>query len=212
MADHVVNMRKRPSEHGFTLIELLVVIIILGILSAVVVFAVRGAGDKGAAAANATDLKTIRTAEEAYCAKFGKYGSAQDLVNAQLLSELPKLHTATPTGGGPCTGSGDQNASGFTTACDLTQKCSELTVGMTTDQNAVTGQGASLGFQTPRSGMWETLLDLDPNYNILPSLAVALPTLIPAGTNPTYPANATWRFNIRTGVTFHNNARLTPTR
>jgi len=47
MADHVVNMRKRPSEHGFTLIELLVVIIILGILSAVVVFAVRGAGDKG---------------------------------------------------------------------------------------------------------------------------------------------------------------------
>jgi len=46
MADHVVDMRKRPSEHGFTLIELLVVIIILGVLSAVVVFAVRGAGDK----------------------------------------------------------------------------------------------------------------------------------------------------------------------
>ena len=33
-------------KSGFTLIELLVVIIILGILSSVVVFAVRGTGDR----------------------------------------------------------------------------------------------------------------------------------------------------------------------
>ena len=38
-------------DHGFTLIELLMVIVILGVLSAVVVFSVAGINDKGEAAA-----------------------------------------------------------------------------------------------------------------------------------------------------------------
>lgn len=49
------GLRKRHGQGGFTLIELLVVIIILGVLSSVVVFAVGGIGDKGQAAAYATD-------------------------------------------------------------------------------------------------------------------------------------------------------------
>src|SRR5687768_6347674 len=61
MSSRISRLReaKRRGESGFTLIELLVVIIILGILSAVVVFAVRGTGDKGKAAAYATDAKTV---------------------------------------------------------------------------------------------------------------------------------------------------------
>jgi len=58
------------------LIELLVVIVILGILAAVVVFSVRGAGNKGKKAAVATDSQIIRTALGLYCARTGQYPKA----------------------------------------------------------------------------------------------------------------------------------------
>jgi len=102
------NLRRlrRRGERGFTLIELLVVIVILGILAAVVVFSVRGAKDKGLGSAVAIDERTIRTAEEAYCAQKGEYASGDELAARGFLSETPKYHnvTATPPPGGPCNG------------------------------------------------------------------------------------------------------------
>ena len=56
---------------GFSLIELLIVIVILGILAAVTVFAVRGITDKGTTSACRTDQKTIETAVESYFARYG---------------------------------------------------------------------------------------------------------------------------------------------
>jgi prepilin-type N-terminal cleavage/methylation domain-containing protein len=73
-------------ERGFTLIELLVVITILGILAAIVVFAVQGIGDKGKASASATDASIIRTAEEAYCAKNGTYAKISTLIGQHFLA------------------------------------------------------------------------------------------------------------------------------
>jgi len=100
-------------ERGFTLIELLVVIVILGILSAIVVFAVRGAGDKGGRAAIDTDARTIRTAEEAFCAKFGHYaemGTANrepgTLVGERFLSEPSTYNSVATTVPGPCNNTG----------------------------------------------------------------------------------------------------------
>jgi prepilin-type N-terminal cleavage/methylation domain-containing protein len=84
------TMRKKNSgEAGFTLVELLIVIVILGVLSAVVVFAVGGITDKGTKSACNADVKTVETAEEAHYAKNGAYASLPALVNAKLLRSAP---------------------------------------------------------------------------------------------------------------------------
>jgi type II secretion system protein G len=68
----------RKNQAGFTLIELLIVIVILGVLSAVVVFAVSGITDRGTAAACKTDVSTVEVAVEAFYAKTGAYPAAND--------------------------------------------------------------------------------------------------------------------------------------
>ncbi|MER5481679.1 prepilin-type N-terminal cleavage/methylation domain-containing protein [Streptomyces sp. NPDC002812] len=76
-------------QDGFTLIELLVVIVILGVLAAIVVFSVRGIGDKGHDTAVAADAATLRTAEESFCAKHGHYGTIADLKSDGFLAGDP---------------------------------------------------------------------------------------------------------------------------
>ena len=56
-------------EEGFTLIELLIVIVVLGILAAVVVFALGGVTGKSAISACNADAKTVETAIAAYQAE-----------------------------------------------------------------------------------------------------------------------------------------------
>ncbi|HEX2040247.1 MAG TPA: prepilin-type N-terminal cleavage/methylation domain-containing protein [Acidimicrobiales bacterium] len=95
------RLSRKRQEEGFTLIELLIVIVILGILAAVVVFAVGGISDRGKKAACQSDLKTVETAVEAYYAQNSKYpaGGPSDppteaeryktLTDAKLLKSAP---------------------------------------------------------------------------------------------------------------------------
>ena len=53
---------RRGSDKGFTLIELLIVIVVLGILAAVVIFALGGVTTKSAVAACQSDGATLQTA------------------------------------------------------------------------------------------------------------------------------------------------------
>ncbi len=96
-------------------------IVILGILAAIVVFAVSGISDRGQAAACKADIKTLRVAEEANYAKFSAYTSVQaTLVSNGFLSAPSTLHTINVPGSGsanydftpvaPCTAAFDAGA------------------------------------------------------------------------------------------------------
>jgi prepilin-type N-terminal cleavage/methylation domain-containing protein len=85
--------KARHEESGFTLIELLIVIVILGILAAVVVFAVNGIQARGTAAACKSDVASVTTAAEAAYAQTGTYPATMAaLVTAGFLHSVPSAN------------------------------------------------------------------------------------------------------------------------
>jgi general secretion pathway protein G len=80
----------RGKDDGFTLIELLIVVVILGVLSGIVVFAVGAFNNDGVVAACKTDKKSIEVASEAYFAKTGAHAATvAAMVTADYLKEAP---------------------------------------------------------------------------------------------------------------------------
>lgn len=95
-------------DEGFTLIELLIVIVILGILAAIVVFAVNGISDRGTVAACKADKESVTVASEAFFAKNSSYATAiadAPLTSASLVGG-GFLHTNSNISGNTLTQSG----------------------------------------------------------------------------------------------------------
>ena len=101
MLAHIRKIRK--DDGGFTLIELLMVIVILGILSGIVVFAVGGITDKGELSACKAEVNTVAVAQEAHYAKTNPGAYAASLLalkNAGLLrSDVTKYVDSTDATG-----------------------------------------------------------------------------------------------------------------
>jgi prepilin-type N-terminal cleavage/methylation domain-containing protein len=64
-----INVPEKNLERGYTLVELVVVIVILGILAAVVVFAVSGITNKGRSNPCTIEVRTVNTALQAFYAQ-----------------------------------------------------------------------------------------------------------------------------------------------
>jgi len=71
------RLQSRRSEEGFTLIELLIVIIILGILAAIVVFAIGTTRSESVQNSCKTNVKAVQLSAEAVVTKTASYPAAQ---------------------------------------------------------------------------------------------------------------------------------------
>ena len=86
MINRLRHRMHEDKDEGFTLIELLIVIVVLGILAAIVVFALSNQTSNSVSSACKADAKAVEIAQEAYRADKGATGPSVFAANIGLLT------------------------------------------------------------------------------------------------------------------------------
>jgi general secretion pathway protein G len=143
-----LRQRREEVEGGFTLIELLIVIVILGILAAIVVFAVQNLTGQSASAACKTDVKTVESAAEVYKAQTGAYPvHISDMVPTYLKEAPSTAHYTVNLGTGSVTSvpAGAVALTAFPTGTVVASPTANDTAGAATNYSAQGGAAFCTG-------------------------------------------------------------------
>lgn len=108
----IQKRRQMTGQQGFTLIELLIVIAILGILAAVVVFAVGNVTENAEDSACEIEVRSIKTAVQAFRADTGGFPASLASLTPEWLEEAPDTTKFPPAAYDASTGEIDETALG----------------------------------------------------------------------------------------------------
>jgi prepilin-type N-terminal cleavage/methylation domain-containing protein len=86
----IQRLQQKRNEDGFTLIELLIVIIVLGILAAIVVFAIGNTRKDSVASSCKTTWKSVELAAEAANTKSGAYPATAEYLRTKPTNDATK--------------------------------------------------------------------------------------------------------------------------
>ena len=201
----------RHDARGFTLIELLIVIVVLGVLSAVVIFALGGVTNKAAIAACQSDAKTVSTAVQAYYTQNGTYPTSTTQLTAAPTTYLqswpassyytislssggvvdvaaPPTATAMPsTSVGACSNAGSSSVTSTPTSSSTTSTTSTTTAPTTT--TTIRSNGVILNLvAASQSVMWSGQDGIQINNSVPITSFTATITISPDSGNTTYKA------------------------
>lgn len=105
---------------GFTLIELMVVVLFIGILVGIAVPKLGASRDKAKLADVLSDVRNAETAEEAYFADSGRYGTYADLQTASNFTVSPETSmTISPATSGYTVDASNGSITAGTNSCTV---------------------------------------------------------------------------------------------
>jgi len=177
----------RRGQGGASRIEIVIGVVVLAILAAVVVNAVRSGGEKEKAQSRVADTEGIKAAQQEYCAKVGTYGTEDQLAGRtpgpdgktyKLLAAPSSEFDMVFIGGGAC--GKDALTSGYLLTGDAASMApgggSPFVIGAgalqpsTLLNPAVTTQG---GIQAQSAMLFNGLVGIGPNATPVPELATS---------------------------------------
>jgi peptide/nickel transport system substrate-binding protein len=211
--------RRAAGSGGFTRLEVAVIVVIVGLVAAAGVFALRDDGDRRSETAAVIDKEALQTAEEAFMAKNGRYGSEDELVAQGFLAgpsdvwdirTYPKYLSTAPDSAYTI-GYAKPNGGVGTSVDNLSLQ-------------SMTGFGVATPFRTNRGPgalvphfSFDTLLWKDATGLAVPWLARAVPTKqdgcdTAAVHDCVSPDGLVWKFTLRDNVAWQDNPalKLTP--